>query len=607
MQTQKMEAEMLGMQSPLIFLYKRIHIHEYTMVYGFLESMVGKTMCVSWEYKEDDFTVHKRYVGRVIDKNTILRYHEFNALCNDIVVVPDSAKFEEPNAHTIRYYLSEKVPDPHSGRSDVIEYDKWVDYVLPKCLSIADVSALKPGDRIKVLLMDRNLGDTVCEVNKSDTIYDVHHYFKDKVAVYEHTADLHGNAVWDYQLMGKDLSNISALTMTDTCEFDINYKEGHWYPLAGGRLPVSDKQGLAEFGDVSGKHYSEFPPTTLIGWRGPMMLWERLDELPVQQIYWHDEHISWEEAHSQYMQPFIGKVMNIEWKKYNSEGKLKRTYTVAGKIVDECHYVRALMYNKFDTKIQEIPKDAKLKELYNCSKKLYLYDAVPDPELNGIKHSEWRAYVKDKCLTIADVLALKPGERIKVITMDRNEWECSERANKPDVLHDVHDFFRQKVSVYIHKHDLVGEIAWDFVISHKNMDDYYSFEPDREFEFDINYRGSNWYPLTNGRLPPADPQGLAQFGDAAGKHYSEFPPTTLIGWRGPMMLWERLAELPIQQIYWHDKLIPLTEEEKREDKERHIYEYGPDDESDDDGDEPKKEHDDSVAPEVGPGMLVEFH
>jgi len=263
----------------------------------------------------------------------------------------------------------------------------------------------------------------------------------------------------------------------------------------------------------------------------------------------------------------IGKVMNIEWKKYDAEGKLKCTRSITGKIVDEQHYVAAQMLNKFDTLIREIPKNAKLSELSNRGKKLYLYDPIPDPNLDGVKHSEWRAYVKSKCLTVADVTALKPGERLRVITMDRNEWEISEANNKSDMLYSLQDFFRRKVSVYIHNHDLMGEIAWDFQNEDKNLDDYYSFVPDREFEFDINYRGINWYPLMDGRLPDTDPQEFADFREMAGKHYSEFPPDTLIGWRGPMMLWERLSELDVQRIYWHDKFIPLTEEEEREDAE----------------------------------------
>lgn len=262
----------------------------------------------------------------------------------------------------------------------------------------------------------------------------------------------------------------------------------------------------------------------------------------------------------------IGQVMNIEWKKYDSEGKLKCTRSTVGKIVDENHFVAALMLNRFCTIVRKIPKNATLSELTNRGKKLYLYDPIPDPNLDGIKHSEWREYVKSKCLTIGDVTALKPGERIKVITMDRNEWEISEANNKPDTLYSVWDFFRRKVSVYIHKQDLMGEIAWDFENEDEDLDDYHKFTADREFEFDINYRGNNYYPLTNGRLPNVDEQGFADFGDAAGKHYLEFPPNTLIGWRGPMMIWERLSELDVQQIYWHDKFTPLTEEEKLDDK-----------------------------------------
>lgn len=604
--------------------YRRGITRRVEMSGNFRESMIGRVMRVSWSHKKPEYTTFHHHVGIVIDKNTMQPYHECKRLCDKHIKIPDYTIFSDPDEHSILYYLTEEVPDPYTERKDVIEYSNWIEYVLPKCITIADITALKPGERIKMLIMDRNLGDTVCEVNKSDTIYSLQEFFKDKMIVYEHVGGLVGNTVWDYELAKEDISDISKLDMTQQgFEFDINYRSVNWYPLTNGRLPEVDEQGFADFGDTAGKHYSEFPSTTLIGCRGPMMLWDRLSELDIQQIYWHSKFISREEARTRYIRSVIGQVMNIEWKKYNTEGKLTNIRSITGKIVDENHFVAAQTLNKFDTTLHKIPKNAKITHLMmNMSKRLYLRDPIPDPNLNGIKHSEWRAYVKNKCLTIADVTALKPGDRLRVITMDRNEWEVSEAQNKSDVLHSVQDFFRRKVSVYIHNHDLMGDIAWDFENENKDLDDYYSFTPSREFEFDINYRGINWYPLTDGRLPDADPQGFANFGELAGKHYSEFPPDTLIGWRGPMMLWERLSELDVQQIYWHDKFIPLTEEEKREDAEiiKHLraFNSGGDAEEDEESDEESKEEKeedvvmivdkiDNNSDDLYPGVFVKFN
>nr|QDY52142.1 hypothetical protein 4_22 [Mimiviridae sp. ChoanoV1] len=67
-----------------------------------------------------------------------------------------------------------------------------------------------------------------------------------------------------------------------------------------------------------------------------------------------------------------------------------------------------------------------------------------------------------------------------------------------------------------------------------------------KFEFYINYKYDDWFPLKNGYLPA---KGL--FGDTLvtlmeGKKikWDKFPKNTPIGYITPMILWDKLDKLP---------------------------------------------------------------
>jgi hypothetical protein len=80
----------------------------------------------------------------------------------------------------------------------------------------------------------------------------------------------------------------------------------------------------------------------------------------------------------------------------------------------------------------------------------------------------------------------------------------------------------------------------------------FGFETEfHDFEFHIQYDEHNWYPLRDGRLPKKDPQGLANFGASARREYTDFDKDTPIGWRGPMILWNKIDNLP--DVFWEEE------------------------------------------------------
>jgi|SRR3989304_4132521 len=162
---------------------------------------------------------------------------------------------------------------------------------------------------------------------------------------------------------------------------------------------------------------------------------------------------------------------------------------------------------------------------------------------------QWRKYIKPQCLTINDVKQLNKGDTLYVLVMDRNLTDITNAHNKCEEIKRPKDFFECNVATYVHNKDLQGDITFHFG---GFEDKKKSRNLTREFEFDIEYDKNCWYPLTNGYLPVKDPQGLGKFRYNSPKHYSMFSPTTRIGWRGPMIEWDKLDILP--PVYWNEEL-----------------------------------------------------
>jgi hypothetical protein len=144
--------------------------------------------------------------------------------------------------------------------------------------------------------------------------------------------------------------------------------------------------------------------------------------------------------------------------------------------------------------------------------------------------SEWIQKVRDHWLTIADVKQLKPGSKLKVVILDRNIYDYLDGfpTNKmlpPTTLH-------QSTGTYTHGHGMQGTLL-----------------PDHgPFEFHVEYEKGRWYPLRNGYLPAKDDQlGHALLGKKT--HWTKMPPTTAVGFRGPMVRVSDLKSLPDFYVY----------------------------------------------------------
>lgn len=67
-------------------------------------------------------------------------------------------------------------------------------------------------------------------------------------------------------------------------EFHIEYASNHWFPLEEGALqPRGKDDSILDMERVTDKvvHWSQFSNSTRLGWRGPMIPIEKIDEIPI--------------------------------------------------------------------------------------------------------------------------------------------------------------------------------------------------------------------------------------------------------------------------------------------------------------------------------------
>ncbi len=166
-----------------------------------------------------------------------------------------------------------------------------------------------------------------------------------------------------------------------------------------------------------------------------------------------------------------------------------------------------------------------------------------------LETDDWALFAHKKHgLKITDISDMKPGDKVRVLILDRNVWDVAMRdKSKQNKIYKPADFFKDNFGTYTHEHDLSGQMIFHWEGNENFLDE--------NFEFHVEYKDYNWYPLHSGYLPKEDNQGIfGDFGFGKDMFWTEFPNTTGIGYRGPMILESKLELLP--DIIW--KQIDLT-------------------------------------------------
>lgn len=215
------------------------------------------------------------------DRKTMTKAYGHNKFSNEPRSVPINAEFEELSDDQIDYFCRDSRPDP---KLNDFELAKWEEHVRYECFTIRDVLDLKKGDKVRFLVMDRNLYDIVCSNNEGNKLFDPEYFFRCNSVTYTHDSGVKGTMVYHWGGLGPERSDSKEYK---NWEFEIEYEKDKWYPLKGGYLPASDPQKFASFHYEDKKHWSTFPKSTRLGWRGPMMVWEKVKHQP--NIYWYEE------------------------------------------------------------------------------------------------------------------------------------------------------------------------------------------------------------------------------------------------------------------------------------------------------------------------------
>jgi len=134
-------------------------------------------------------------------------------------------------------------------------------------------------------------------------------------------------------------------------------------------------------------------------------------------------------------------------------------------------------------------------------------------------------------LTIKDILDIPLNKPVLIFCMDRNVIDLCDKSTTPLA---PSFFFRKNYFFFFTRTEgIIGN--WEWTFNKKRID--------IEKEFDINL-DTCWYPLKDNQVPDKDEQCLFDFGEMAGKSYTDFPPNTKVGWRGPMMMADDMNKLP---------------------------------------------------------------
>jgi len=164
-----------------------------------------------------------------------------------------------------------------------MEFQAWVEHVerSGQCLTVGDVKKLKKGDRIRFLSMHRNLCDLAyCRSEPVTAVAPAQVFFSEIGAgvTYTHETGVVGRCLWDWDKKGKHVD--------DDFVLEIEFAPERWYPLErDGSLPAANEPdgcGGFHWEDLPSTrtHWTDYPDETKLGWRGPMLPWERLDAQP---------------------------------------------------------------------------------------------------------------------------------------------------------------------------------------------------------------------------------------------------------------------------------------------------------------------------------------
>jgi hypothetical protein len=161
---------------------------------------------------------------------------------------------------------------------------------------------------------------------------------------------------------------------------------------------------------------------------------------------------------------------------------------------------------------------------------------------------EWaESATRKKHVKIADVARMKMYDKATILCLDRNFGDFvynlatkQRKKGQTKVVVDVRDLLKTcYVFEYQHMFGLCGIAKW--------QGDWAEDRAPEIFEWDIEYAPGSYLKLVNGCLPMED-CCTNRAADAC-PSWTTFPEDRRVGWRGPCLFIEDLANLPESMYY----------------------------------------------------------
>lgn len=169
--------------------------------------------------------------------------------------------------------------------------------------------------------------------------------------------------------------------------------------------------------------------------------------------------------------------------------------------------------------------------------------------------------VREAYLTLEKVCMWAEGETYDVLCLDRNieDLVCNgthTTATPPP------EFFE---NAYTMRLEVSGSPRTPFApprIVQKWLGPGMQSEEDPEWEFNVEYAKGRWFPMENGLITGFQPTGDDGEGifvlprQFRGLVWEDFPESTRVGWRGPMILIDDLPNLPLVKEDVYEEAAP---------------------------------------------------
>ena len=147
-----------------------------------------------------------------------------------------------------------------------------IEFSKPNHLTIRDVLNMNVGDTIDVIIWDRNFEEYgIWDTRESGVSYNPNDFFKGN----HHQITYQGNMEWDIHF---DFGE----TVRHPINLDVSSLNTKWK-----WIPIEDVSTDAVKNTVESKrlNWEQFPTNTRVGWRGPIMLWDKVKDMgPIYYI-----------------------------------------------------------------------------------------------------------------------------------------------------------------------------------------------------------------------------------------------------------------------------------------------------------------------------------